>query len=119
MPQKTLKPCAKPGCPQLIREGRYCPEHDREREAAYNKNRGSSSQQGYGARWRRLRALYLATNPVCVDPFGVHGATVVQADTVDHILPKSRGGDDTWENLQSLCRSCHSRKTSAEGGRWG
>lgn len=30
--------------------------------------------------------------------------------TLDHVHPHSRGGADTEENLQTLCRSCNSRK---------
>jgi 5-methylcytosine-specific restriction endonuclease McrA len=30
--------------------------------------------------------------------------------TVDHVLPKSRGGKDTWENLVAACTSCNNRK---------
>ena len=30
--------------------------------------------------------------------------------TVDHILPKSRGGRDTWENLVAACTRCNNRK---------
>ena len=37
----------------------------------------------------------------------------------DHILPRSRGGEDTLENLQGLCHTCHSRKTVREDGGWG
>ncbi len=30
--------------------------------------------------------------------------------TVDHILPKARGGDDAWENLISACTHCNNKK---------
>lgn len=30
--------------------------------------------------------------------------------TIDHILPKSRGGGDTWENLVCACVRCNNRK---------
>jgi 5-methylcytosine-specific restriction endonuclease McrA len=29
---------------------------------------------------------------------------------VDHIVPKSAGGQDTLDNLQTLCASCHAKK---------
>lgn len=32
--------------------------------------------------------------------------------TVDHIIPKSRGGEDSWENLVSACLRCNNRKGS-------
>ena len=33
-----------------------------------------------------------------------------RADTVDHILPRSRGGGDTWFNLVAACQSCNGLK---------
>jgi len=30
--------------------------------------------------------------------------------TLDHIVPRSRGGDSTWDNLVASCRSCNNRK---------
>lgn len=30
--------------------------------------------------------------------------------TIDHIIPKSRGGDTTWENLVTACHSCNNKK---------
>lgn len=30
--------------------------------------------------------------------------------TLDHVLPKSRGGPDTWENLVAACVPCNNRK---------
>jgi len=30
--------------------------------------------------------------------------------TIDHVVPKSRGGRDTWENLVAACVSCNNEK---------
>jgi 5-methylcytosine-specific restriction endonuclease McrA len=30
--------------------------------------------------------------------------------TIDHVVPKSKGGKDTWENLVTACQKCNSRK---------
>jgi 5-methylcytosine-specific restriction endonuclease McrA len=32
------------------------------------------------------------------------------ADSIDHVLPRSRGGDHSWENVAAACRSCNLRK---------
>jgi 5-methylcytosine-specific restriction endonuclease McrA len=33
-----------------------------------------------------------------------------KADTVDHVIPRSRGGEHTWENCVACCSSCNHRK---------
>lgn len=41
------------------------------------------------------------------------------ADTVDHIVPRSRGGRDTWQNTVAACGGCNQRKrnrTPVEAG---
>ena len=35
-----------------------------------------------------------------------------KATTVDHIVPRSRGGPDSWENTVASCRRCNGRKGS-------
>lgn len=30
--------------------------------------------------------------------------------TIDHIIPSSRGGQDTWENMITSCESCNLKK---------
>jgi 5-methylcytosine-specific restriction endonuclease McrA len=30
--------------------------------------------------------------------------------TIDHVLPRSHGGRDAWENLITACQSCNTRK---------
>jgi hypothetical protein len=41
------------------------------------------------------------------------------ADTVDHVLPRSRGGRNTWRNTIAACYGCNQRKgdrSPAEAG---
>lgn len=33
------------------------------------------------------------------------------ASTIDHILPRSRGGKDSWENLVACCLKCNNLKS--------
>lgn len=32
--------------------------------------------------------------------------------TLDHVIPRSRGGANTWENLVSACQACNHRKAN-------
>jgi hypothetical protein len=32
--------------------------------------------------------------------------------TVDHVIPKSKGGPSTWENLACACMRCNNRKNN-------
>jgi 5-methylcytosine-specific restriction endonuclease McrA len=41
--------------------------------------------------------------------------------TVDHVLPRSRGGRTTWENVVAACQRCNGHKgnrTPEEAGMW-
>jgi len=78
----------------------------KQREKQYDQDRGSASSRGYGHGWRKLRLLKLKTDPVCETE-----GCGEPANEVDHRTPKRKGGTDDWENLQSLCKSCHSKKT--------
>lgn len=32
------------------------------------------------------------------------------AESIDHVIPRSKGGLHTWENVVAACRACNSRK---------
>ena len=32
------------------------------------------------------------------------------AENIDHVIPRSRGGPHTWENVVAACRPCNTRK---------
>ena len=76
-------------------------------------------QRLYDHQWRATRARFLAENPFCVERTEDGGTCGAVATDVDHKIPHR--GDlalfRDWNNLQSLCKACHSRKTRREGGR--
>lgn len=119
MPWKPLKPCCQQGCSAKSDE-RFCPLHRVEQKrvmhSAIDSRRGSASERGYDAKWRRIRALFLKQNPLCVaqQPDGL--VCNRPATDVDHIVPLRLGGSNQFINLQALCHSCHSRKTAREDG---
>lgn len=53
---------------------------------------------------RLRRAVHDRDGWICVDCGDTEDLTL------DHIHPWSKGGDDTFDNLRTLCRSCNSRK---------
>lgn len=61
------------------------------------------------ARWRRLRRAQLSRQPVC------QRCDSQLATDVDHIDGNNQNND--LSNLQSLCKSCHSKKTYHEDTR--
>lgn len=38
------------------------------------------------------------------------GYCAKKADTIDHIIPKSRGGEESWLNLVACCDACNIKK---------
>ena len=34
------------------------------------------------------------------------------AESIDHVIPRSRGGQNTWDNVVAACRRCNVRKGS-------
>ena len=76
-------------------------------------DRGSRHERGYGARWDRIRQEALKRDKHLCQPCQTKGR-VTPAKEVDHIVPKSKGGTDDLDNLQSICVPCHRDKTDAE-----
>jgi 5-methylcytosine-specific restriction enzyme A len=101
-------PCAVPYCPKLAEKRGRCTEHLRQ----YERNRGTASQRGYNAEWRRLRVVILTRDPVCRYERGC----LQRSTEVDHIVPKARGGTNERSNLRGMCRY-HNRSRSFSKGR--
>jgi 5-methylcytosine-specific restriction protein A len=64
--------------------------------------------------WRAIRLAHLKQEPLC--RICKAAGRVTPATIVDHIEPVNDGGDFWNENNhQSVCGSCHARKSAKEG----
>ncbi|WP_100065001.1 HNH endonuclease [Miniphocaeibacter massiliensis] len=116
MPRKPAKPCAFPGCPELVHE-RYCDKHKKETGRHYEKyKRDPKTKKRYGYRWKKIRDKYIKSHTLCEQC--KKEERIKTAEEVHHIVPLSKGGTHDEENLMALCKSCHSRITALEGDRW-
>lgn len=105
---KPLHPCYAPACGALTRE-RFCEQH----KSLANAGR-SSTEMGYDYQWQKARKSHLELYPLCT-------ACGRLANTVDHIVPHKGNKRLFWDrsNWQSMCHSCHSKKTATEDmGGW-
>jgi 5-methylcytosine-specific restriction enzyme A len=99
MPYSPRGVCLQDGCPVLVRRpANRCPAHQRKIE------RPSRQQRGYGAEWQQVRVRVLERDLYLCHYCGR------PANTVDHQVPKARGGGDEESNLVAACLSCNSRK---------
>lgn len=83
-------------------------------------------EAGYGRKaWKLARAAALVRDAYQCRAPGCGAIVTGRNAHVDHIIRKRDGGTDDLGNLQTLCRSCHGKKTvqeehggSIRGGRW-
>ncbi len=144
MPRRPKLPCRQVGCKELIEPGQgYCPTHIRGRysgpqmKGAYKgpgkapdkgpgegpprlpgplwRDRPSSSLRGYGRNHQRLRKLVMAEQPLCITCEAA--GRIVPGVEMDHIDGNPYNLER--ENLQMMCKSCHSRKTAKENRGFG
>ncbi len=111
-PTRAPRPCSRPLCPELVPGGGYCPAHAREADEA----RGTADERGYDVKWRRVRAAYIKSrgpSPQC-DECGRTSDEAGGSLEVDHLDGRGPQGDNSWRNLQLLCKEDHARKTAAQ-----
>jgi len=117
MPKKAGSACEWPGCPNVHYNGKYCDEHMKERKKDYARSYKLREDRSHlldfyaSSAWRGLRQHHITRNPLCVSCEAK--GLVVPADHVDHIIEIRDDWDKRLDstNLQSLCISCHSKKT--------
>jgi len=122
MPRKPQRPCKYPGCPHLTdHKTGYCDTHLRQTRQQYDRERGTSTERGYDARWRRYRKSYLAKHPLCEYCLDKTPPIITPAKVVDHIIPHRGDYDLFWDenNWKSSCKECHDIKTAREDGAFG
>lgn len=115
MPSRPLRPCAEPGCPELVKAAR-CATH--ERAAQKRKDTKTAEARAFydSPRWRKVRAWYRKRHPACEEC--LRAGRTTPATLVDHIVPVRLGGAKFADaNLQSLCDPCHQRKRREERDR--
>ena len=95
--------CKAAACPR-------CELREQAREQGWTNHSasGSNVDRGYGADWQRARAQVLKRNPRC------EYCNLMPSTTVDHLIPKYKGGSDDPSNLRACCNDCHVRKSKRE-----
>ncbi len=114
MPYKPQCPCRYPKCPNTVTRGQqgYCDKHKSKRfkkntdaKRLYDRQRKTSNERGYNYQWQRLRQSILERDIICQE------CRKDICTEVHHIVPISRGGEETEDNLLGLCKRCHSKIT--------
>jgi 5-methylcytosine-specific restriction protein A len=104
--------CSYPRCPNLSRGG-MCDEHKRRAKRERDRRAGGSRQRGYTAAWAEFSRSYRRLNPLCAQCLREGRTTAAEA--VDHVVPLRETGRLIDEsNLESLCASCHGKKSNRE-----
>lgn len=89
---------------------------ERERKIELDRKRGTRTARGYDYQWGKVRSSYIKANPMC--EFCSEDGLLQEAQVVDHIVPISEAPELRLDpdNLRSLCKRCHDRRTALEQG---
>jgi 5-methylcytosine-specific restriction protein A len=122
VPQAPRRPCTWPGCGVLVTASSRCAAHQIQAKREADSRRGSSSERGYGGKWRRAREAFLSRHPLCECPeCGAGAIRALAATIVDHIVPHRGDAKLFWnqKNWQAMAKPCHDAKTAREDGGFG
>lgn len=104
-----MKKCQSKNCERLVvGYSKYCPKH-LVMNSSKNKKQYPHHILYHNQKWKKLREKKLSQNPLCEVCFKT-------GEEVDHIL--NHKGNVVlffeFENLQTLCKKCHARKSMME-----
>lgn len=125
MPNKPKHPCSHPGCSALIDAGRYCEAHQRtapDARTTYDQTTRKQTPElaeakriRSSARWTKTSRLVKSCNPLCCDPFKLHGIGAL-TEHAHHVIGLAIRPDLAFDlrNLAPLCEACHTRTEGME-----
>jgi 5-methylcytosine-specific restriction enzyme A len=106
--QTSVGPC--PKCKPKIDTQRA------EDRKLFDQQRGSAAKRGYGHKWRKERAAWLAMpeNHFCVYCIQKNEKRRTIATTIDHFIPHRGDPKLFWDrkNWRASCQTCHNEKTA-------
>lgn len=109
MPSKAARPCAYPGCPELVTKGSRCAAHTQ----PVVEVRDPIRHRLYGRSWREQRRKYLQSHPWCEDCLKVG---IYNPATEVHHEERHKGDASVFNAspLMGLCKKHHSIRTAKE-----
>lgn len=128
MNQKPLRPCNKPGCSNLTRDG-YCEQHKKtvnkirkDTNRFYDKYKRNKKHDRFyhSVAWKKVKEIVkIRDMGLCRRCF--ENKRLVPGTIVDHIIPLSIDWEKRLDedNLQLLCIECHNAKTAEDKRKYG
>ena len=117
MPPRTPKRCRKQGCGNRT-TSKYCDDH-KHLESSWNTYARQQSAKGKRVyqtpEWRRLSPeVKRLANHLCLNCLLGQPSVAVRGVITEHLIPVSKGGDESYSNLSCFCKACADEKTGWE-----
>ncbi len=116
MPSSSPRACSRSGCSALSCSEDNCLAKRQDTHKTKGVPAGvlGPSKIYHSVRWRKLRRAFMSKHPLCVRC--LHYGLVVTATDLDHVIAVAANKSLQWNtsNMQPLCKSCHSHKTTKE-----
>lgn len=125
MPARTPKRCRARSCGASTtdRSG-YCDKHKAEHQKSnWSGYKGVTNSAGLAVYhtpyWRKVIRPYVIdkSNGLCLNHSRANPPQFMPGKVVEHIIPKAKGGDESYKNLSYFCESCARYKTRWERDR--